>query len=145
MKASKFFFQFSLRGKFHYKNPLCVGKYFAFYYTLTHSVGFVELDKRLGDINGDIIDHENRILSRLSGFICKYNKNIREPLKVIGLMDWQVVLIFFKITLFYYSIPNLLTEIRVTNKNTILKLKWESSFPIFFIRADRYILSCSVC
>lgn len=56
-----------------------------------YSFGFLELDKRLGDINGKIIDHENRILSRLSGFICKYNKNIRDPLKVIGLMDWQVV------------------------------------------------------
>lgn len=63
--------------------------YYEFYYSsITHFFGLSELDKRLGDINGDIIDHENRILSRLSGFICKYNKNIREPLKIIGLIDW---------------------------------------------------------
>lgn len=49
---------------------------------------FTELDRRLGDINGEIIDHENRILRRLSGFICKYNKNIRDPLKIISLLDW---------------------------------------------------------
>ncbi|XP_018568658.1 mutS protein homolog 5-like isoform X2 [Anoplophora glabripennis] len=65
-----FQFMFTLRDTIHYKNPLCV-----------------ELDKRLGDINAEIIDHENRILRRLSGFILKYNKDIREPLKIIGLMD----------------------------------------------------------
>ncbi|KAJ8964564.1 hypothetical protein NQ314_004868 [Rhamnusium bicolor] len=65
-----FQFMFTLRNMIHYKNPLCV-----------------ELDKRLGDITAEIIDHENRILRRLSGFILKYNKDIREPLKIIGLMD----------------------------------------------------------
>ncbi|KAJ8986006.1 hypothetical protein NQ317_013890 [Molorchus minor] len=65
-----FQFMFTLRGTIHYKNPLCI-----------------ELDKRLGDINSEIIDHENRILGRLSGFTLKYNKDIREPLKIIGLMD----------------------------------------------------------
>ncbi|KAJ8918621.1 hypothetical protein NQ315_013127 [Exocentrus adspersus] len=65
-----FQFMFTLRNTIHYKNPLCV-----------------ELDQRLGDINAEIIDHENRILRRLSGFILKYNKDIREPLKIIGLMD----------------------------------------------------------
>lgn len=59
-----------------------------------HSTSFhtflwiAELDRRLGDINGDIIDHENRILRRLSSFVCKYNRYIREPLKIVGLMDW---------------------------------------------------------
>nr|XP_023023464.1 mutS protein homolog 5-like isoform X1 [Leptinotarsa decemlineata] len=65
-----FQFMFTIGGVIHYKNPMCV-----------------ELDKRLGDINSEIIDHENRILRRLSGFILKYNNDIREPLKIIGLID----------------------------------------------------------
>ncbi|CAH1118956.1 unnamed protein product [Phaedon cochleariae] len=65
-----FNFMFTIGGTIHYKNPMCF-----------------ELDKRLGDINAEIIDHENRILRRLSGFILKYNKDIREPIKIIGLMD----------------------------------------------------------
>ncbi|XP_072388558.1 mutS protein homolog 5-like [Diabrotica undecimpunctata] len=65
-----FQYVFKIGGKFHYKNPMCV-----------------ELDKRLGDIYLEIIDHENRILRRLSGFILKYNKDIREPLKIIGMID----------------------------------------------------------
>ncbi|KAG5894164.1 hypothetical protein JTB14_001860 [Gonioctena quinquepunctata] len=65
-----FQFMFTIGGTIHYKNPMCV-----------------ELDQRLGDINAEIIDHENRILRRLSGFILKHNKDIREPLRIIGLID----------------------------------------------------------
>ncbi|KAJ8952800.1 hypothetical protein NQ318_008117 [Aromia moschata] len=71
LKDLDFQFMFTLRGTIHYKNPLCI-----------------ELDKRLGDINAEIIDHENRILRRLSDLVVKYNKDIREPLRIIGLMDW---------------------------------------------------------
>lgn len=48
---------------------------------------FSELDKGLGDINAEIVAHENRIIQRLSGFVLKYNKEIREPLKFIALID----------------------------------------------------------
>ncbi|KAJ3643741.1 hypothetical protein Zmor_026433 [Zophobas morio] len=65
-----FRFMFTLRGTIHYKNPLCL-----------------ELDESLGDINAEIIAHENRILQRLSSFILKYNKDIREPLRVLALID----------------------------------------------------------
>lgn len=45
------------------------------------------MDKRLGDINAEIIDHENRILRRLSAFTLKYNKDIRDSTKIIALID----------------------------------------------------------
>lgn len=45
------------------------------------------MDNQLGDIQMDIIAHENRIIKRLSGYILKFNKDIREPLKLIGLLD----------------------------------------------------------
>lgn len=51
------------------------------------NTNILEMDKRLGDVNAEIIDHENRILRRLGGFIIKYNMNIREPFKIIGLID----------------------------------------------------------
>ncbi|XP_044754707.1 mutS protein homolog 5-like [Coccinella septempunctata] len=63
-------FMFTVGGSIHYKSPLCV-----------------ELDKGLGDINAEIVAHENRIIQRLSGFVLKYNKDIREPLKFISLID----------------------------------------------------------
>ncbi|XP_057669997.1 mutS protein homolog 5-like [Diorhabda carinulata] len=65
-----FRFMFKIGGKILYKNPMCV-----------------ELDNRLGDIVSEIIDHENRIIRRLSGFILKYNRDITEPLKKIGMID----------------------------------------------------------
>ncbi|CAG9863939.1 unnamed protein product [Phyllotreta striolata] len=65
-----FQFMFKIGGRIHYKNAMCI-----------------ELNKRLGDTILEIIDHENRIMRRLSGFIIKYNKDIREPLKVVGLID----------------------------------------------------------
>ncbi|XP_060528669.1 mutS protein homolog 5-like isoform X2 [Cylas formicarius] len=70
-----FQFMFSLGGMIHYKNPLCV-----------------ELDKCLGDINAEIIDHENRIIRRLSSFAIKYERDIRNPLKIIGLMDCLIAM-----------------------------------------------------
>ncbi|EFA10321.2 mutS protein homolog 5 isoform X2 [Tribolium castaneum] len=70
LKDLGFQFMFTLRGTIHYKNPLCL-----------------ELDENLGDINAEIIAHENRILQRLSSFILKYNKDIREPLRVLSLFD----------------------------------------------------------
>jgi len=42
----------------------------------------------LGDIDSEIIDHENRIIRRLSSYTLKYNKDIREALKVIAKIDW---------------------------------------------------------
>nr|CAH7759268.1 unnamed protein product [Callosobruchus chinensis] len=65
-----FRFMFSLRGTIHYKTPLCV-----------------DLDRKLGDINTEIIDHENRIVRRLAGFILKHRRDIMEPIKIIGLID----------------------------------------------------------
>ncbi|CAH2011861.1 unnamed protein product [Acanthoscelides obtectus] len=65
-----FRFMFSLRGTIHYKTPLCV-----------------ELDRKLGDINTEIIDHENRIVRRLAGFILKHRRDIMEPIRIIGLID----------------------------------------------------------
>ncbi|XP_030754739.1 mutS protein homolog 5-like [Sitophilus oryzae] len=66
---------FSIGGTIHYKTPICV-----------------EMDRRLGDINGEIIDHENRILRRLAGFVLKYNRDIREPLRLIALMDCLIAM-----------------------------------------------------
>ncbi|KAH1009656.1 hypothetical protein HUJ04_001983 [Dendroctonus ponderosae] len=68
-------FMFALGGVLHYKNPLCV-----------------ELDKRLGDINAEIIDHENRILRRLSAFTLKYNKDIRQALKAVAIIDCLIAM-----------------------------------------------------
>ncbi|RZC42494.1 mutS protein 5-like [Asbolus verrucosus] len=70
LKELGFQFMFTLRGTIHYKNPLCL-----------------ELDESLGDINAEIIAHENRILQRLSSFVLKYNKDIREPLRILALID----------------------------------------------------------
>ncbi|XP_044266292.1 LOW QUALITY PROTEIN: mutS protein homolog 5-like [Tribolium madens] len=70
LKDLGFQFMFTLRGTIHYKNPMCL-----------------ELDESLGDINAEIIAHENRILRRLSSFILKYNKDIREPLRILSLID----------------------------------------------------------
>lgn len=47
-----------------------------------------ELDSQLGEINVEIIAHENRILERLSGYVLAYSKNIYEPLRFIALIDW---------------------------------------------------------
>ncbi|KAL1490889.1 hypothetical protein ABEB36_011567 [Hypothenemus hampei] len=68
-------FMFCIEGIIHYKTPLCV-----------------ELDKRVGDINSEIIDHENRILRRLSGFTLKYNKDIRHAIKLIGKIDCLIAI-----------------------------------------------------
>ncbi|XP_068897033.1 mutS protein homolog 5-like isoform X2 [Tenebrio molitor] len=73
LKELGFHFMFTLRGTIHYKNPMC-------------------LDESLGDINAEIIAHENRILQRLSSFVIKYNKDIREPLRVLGLIDALIAL-----------------------------------------------------
>ncbi|XP_066253416.1 mutS protein homolog 5-like [Euwallacea similis] len=68
-------FMFTLGGVIHYKNPLCV-----------------ELDRRLGGINAEIIDHENRILRRLSEFALKYNKDIRNAVKVVAKIDCLIAM-----------------------------------------------------
>ncbi|CAH0555687.1 unnamed protein product [Brassicogethes aeneus] len=63
-------FVFKISDTIHYKNAMCK-----------------ELDKYYGDINSEIIDHENRIIRRLSGFISKYQKAIRDPLRELALID----------------------------------------------------------
>ncbi|XP_050310224.1 mutS protein homolog 5-like [Anthonomus grandis grandis] len=68
-------FMFSIGGVIHYKNPLCI-----------------DLDRRLGDINAEIIDHENRILRRLSALTTKYNKDIRDALKIVALLDCLIAM-----------------------------------------------------
>ncbi|KAL3267858.1 hypothetical protein HHI36_006999 [Cryptolaemus montrouzieri] len=68
-------FMFTIDGSIHYKSPLCA-----------------ELDEVLGDINAEIVAHENRIVQRMSGFILKYNKDIREPLNIIALIDSLIAL-----------------------------------------------------
>lgn len=51
-------------------------------------INIAELDAQLGEINMEIISHENRIIERLSGYVLTYSRNIYEPLRVIGLIDW---------------------------------------------------------
>lgn len=49
---------------------------------------YSELDKHLGNIQEEIISHEIRIIQRISNLILRYNKDIREPLEIIALIDW---------------------------------------------------------
>ncbi|KAK9890839.1 hypothetical protein WA026_012185 [Henosepilachna vigintioctopunctata] len=68
-------FMFTVGGCIHYKTPLCV-----------------ELDETFGDINAEIIAHENRLIQRMSSFVLKYNKDIREPLKLLAFIDSLIAL-----------------------------------------------------
>ncbi|KAK4882098.1 hypothetical protein RN001_005417 [Aquatica leii] len=65
-----FHFVFETNDCLHYKNPMCY-----------------ELDKQLGNIHFDILTHQNRIIQRLSDLVLRFNKDIREPLKIIGMID----------------------------------------------------------
>ncbi|XP_017784719.1 PREDICTED: mutS protein homolog 5-like [Nicrophorus vespilloides] len=65
-----FQYMFELNDNYHYKNALCQ-----------------ELDKQLGNVITDILEHEHRIIERLADFVLRFNNHIREPLDVIALID----------------------------------------------------------
>ncbi|KAF5275985.1 hypothetical protein FQA39_LY00781 [Lamprigera yunnana] len=65
-----FQFGFEMKEYLHYKNAMCY-----------------ELDKQLGNIHLDILAHQNRIILRLSDFVMQHTKDIREPLKIIAMID----------------------------------------------------------
>lgn len=50
----------------------------------------LELDKKQGSIHTDIIAHENRIIQRISDFVVRNNKCIRQPLNLVALLDWYI-------------------------------------------------------
>ncbi|KAF7272026.1 hypothetical protein GWI33_015165 [Rhynchophorus ferrugineus] len=116
-------FMFNIGGTIHYKTPLCV-----------------EMDQRLGDINGDIIDHENRILRRLASFILKYNNDIREPLRLISLIDCLIAMA--KVSLLYnYVEPVLNTESRqemVKSRHPLMEQILTSFEPNDFYSGGRH-------
>ncbi|XP_018326196.1 mutS protein homolog 5 [Agrilus planipennis] len=68
-------FVFQVRNNLLYKNSLCK-----------------ELDKRLGNIQQEILAHETRIIQRLSGFVLQHSKNIRESLHIISRIDCLIAM-----------------------------------------------------
>lgn len=71
---------------------MCLGEYFLNFIFKSDLAFFLitnaELDRRLGDIHAEVIAHENRIIERLSGFVVRHNKCIRDPLQIVAMMDW---------------------------------------------------------
>ncbi|XP_022918563.2 mutS protein homolog 5-like [Onthophagus taurus] len=70
-----FEFIFEVRDLFHYKNAICK-----------------ELDKHMGQLHNDIIEHEIRIIQRLSGLVLKSIKSIQEPLRILSLIDCLIAM-----------------------------------------------------
>lgn len=97
----------------------------------------------MGNIHTDIIDHENRIIQRLTGFVLQNNKCIRQPLRLIALIDWYALYCRFFI-IYVYAIFSLIAMARVAEQHNYVR-PYLTNNAIHDIQDGRHPLLDTLC